>query len=194
MTRKILLGYSKSMFFFSTPIDSTVVVATLTELEMVPVTWDQIVDWCQKVAQQARNGGFQSILAISRGGLVPARVISTFLGDLPIWCITAHRYDRTQCGTLVITGEEVIDHLVPPVLVVDEICDAGDTIEAIGDLLDKRGVDHQLAVLLQKGKSTRKILSIFCAEIVDVDPEGPEHWFCFPWDKEYFDRFAEKTD
>ncbi len=154
-------------------------------LEKVPVTWDQVVSWCDIIAKQLNGKKFKSILAIARGGLVPARILSTLLGDLPIWVITVRRYTGTTPGPIKIYGTSVIKQLIPPVLLVDEICDAGTTLQVVSKLLLRRKIPFEIAVLLVKAKAKGQIDIHYSAGLVDTDPSRPERWYCFPWDAEY---------
>jgi hypoxanthine phosphoribosyltransferase len=151
------------------------------------VTWDQVVSWCEALAKQLKGKGFKSILAIARGGLVPARLLSTFLGDLPVWAITCQRYTGTTPGKIKISGSSVIKHLIPPVLIVDEICDAGKTLQVVTNLMRRKKIPFEVAVLLMKGKARGQVDISYYAGLVDTDPTYPERWYCFPWESEYFD-------
>ncbi len=159
----------------------------MNALEKVPVTWDQVVSWCEALAKQLKGKDFKSILAIARGGLVPARLLSTFLGDLPIWVITCQRYTGTTPGKIKISGSHVVKCLIPPVLLVDEICDAGKTLQIVTQLLQRKKIPFEVAVLLVKGKSKEHMGIQHYAGLVDTDPTRPERWYCFPWESEYFD-------
>ncbi len=151
-------------------------------LKHVPVSWEQVVSWCETIAKQLKGKNFKSILAIARGGLVPARILSTLLDDLPIWVITCRRYTGTTPGPIKIFGTEVIKHTIPPVLLVDEICDAGKTIQTVSILLQRKKVPFEVAVLLVKAKSKKLVDIHYSAGLVDTDPTRPERWYVFPWD------------
>ncbi len=161
-------------------------------LEHVPVTWEDVVSWCQAIAKQLKGKNFKSILAIARGGLVPARILATLLGDLPIWVITCQRYTGTTPGPIKVFGTSVLKHLIPPVLLVDEICDAGKTLQTVSKLLQRRKIQFEVAVLLVKAKSKGQVNVHYSAGLVDTDPAGPERWYCFPWDLEYL-KLEKKT-
>ncbi len=154
-------------------------------LEHVPVTWEDVVSWCQAIAKQLKGKNFKSILAIARGGLVPARILSTLLGDVPIWAITCRRYNGETPGPIKVFGTAVIKQLIPPVLLVDEICDAGKTIQTVSILLQRKKIPFEIAVLLVKAKSKKLVNIHYSAGLVDTEPTRPERWYVFPWDAEY---------
>ncbi len=154
-------------------------------LEKVPVSWEQVVSWCEKIATQLKGKDFKSILAIARGGLVPARILSTLLGDLPIWVITCRRYAGTTPGPIKVFGTGVIKQVIPPVLLVDEICDAGKTVQTVSKLLQRKKIPFEVAVLLVKAKSRGQVDIHYSAGLVDTDPTLPDRWYCFPWDAEF---------
>jgi len=160
-------------------------------IEKIPISWEQVVSLCKTLATSVQGKGFRSILAIARGGLVPARILSTLLGDIPVWAITCQRYEGTQPGPLKITGTSIFKHLLPPVLVVDEICDAGKTLKTVSKLLTRKKIHHEIAVLVQKAKARGQVEVSYCAEVVKTGPGYPERWYCFPWEKEFFE-FADK--
>lgn len=144
------------------------------------VTWNDIERWCTALREEIKKDYHpEAIIGLSRGGLVPARILSDSLliKDLYAvktehWGITATMDGRTvlkDTGKLDITGKNV--------LVVDDITDTGESMEVATEFL--RGMDPaeiRTATMLHISHS--RIVPDYYAEEVTSDNWT---WFTFPW-------------
>jgi hypoxanthine phosphoribosyltransferase len=126
------------------------------------------------------TGGYDAILVITRGGLVPACLISERTGIRNILCAAVMLYDDTEM-TLPepVFVQFPADELVAGrrLLVVDDVWDSGKTIVAVRERLRKAGARAEVCVLHYKPAHSR------------FPSDGPEYygeeisgWVVYPWD------------
>nr|WP_240471020.1 phosphoribosyltransferase [Schaalia suimastitidis] len=152
------------------------------------LTWQGFGEATRALAHSIVNSGWmpELIVAIARGGLLPAGALSYAMGVKAIGTMNVEFY----------TGiEQTLDEplLLPPlmdtsalsgqrVLVVDDVADSGKTLAMVMDLIGREGlsldgattvpVDARCAVLYQKPHS------IF---VPDYVWKGTDRWINFPW-------------
>jgi hypoxanthine phosphoribosyltransferase len=143
------------------------------------VTWHQSYSLAKQLARRIRESGFRPdiVIAIGRGGYVPARVVCDFLLQerltsikIEHWGIAAHRMERaTVCFPLAvdITGQDV--------LIVDDVTDTGETLVAAVDYLRSLGCGELRTGVLQH-KASSVFRPDFCGEQVDE-----WRWIIYPW-------------
>jgi hypoxanthine phosphoribosyltransferase len=143
------------------------------------VTWHQSYALAKKLAERIRKSGFRPdiVIAIGRGGYVPARVVCDFLLQerltsikIEHWGIAAHRMDRaTICFPIAvdITGQSV--------LIVDDVTDTGETLVAAVDYIGSLGCGEMRTGVLQH-KASSAFRPDFCGEQVTG-----WRWIIYPW-------------
>ena len=109
-----------------------------------PVSWDQFHRDARALAWRlAEAGPFQVIVAITRGGLVPAAIVARELGVRVIETVCVASYDHISQGELrLLKGvAESITALGggsgQGVLIVDDLVDTGKTAKIVRDILPK---------------------------------------------------------
>ena len=141
-----------------------------------PVSWDQFHRDAKALAWRlAEAGPFTAVVAITRGGLVPAAIVARELGIRVIETVCVASYDHT-------TQSEV--RLLKPVapeiaaigggrgvLVVDDLVDSGKTAKLVRDLLPEA---HFAAVYAKP--LGRPMVDTFITEV------SQDTWIFFPWD------------
>lgn len=146
------------------------------------VSWPEAIEMSEALGRRILESGFKPevILAISRGGLVPARIISDVLDvdnivtvAVKYWAVAERRAERP-----------ILYHGVEPsviggrkVLVVDEVADTGATLKLIADLLNVMGVAEAKTAVLHV-KSTSGFTPDFYAERV-----AEWVWISYPWSR-----------
>jgi hypoxanthine phosphoribosyltransferase len=144
-------------------------------------TWDEADRWAETVAEKVRAAHRlpKSIVGLTRGGWVPARLLADQLGVHRLVSLRAQHWGvtATPSGRAVVTeglsgpvaGEEV--------LVVDDITDTGESLELAVDLVRKAGAARvESASFLHIAHS--KFLPTYYAEEI---PRGAWVWVVFPW-------------
>jgi hypothetical protein len=97
------------------------------------VSWDEIVDWSIHLADIIKKDGFKPdlIVAVARGGFVPARLLCDFLGVDNMLSIQSQHW--TEAAKMeeraIIKFPYYIDAKNLKILVVDDIVDTGDTLK-----------------------------------------------------------------
>ncbi|ADV65360.1 phosphoribosyltransferase [Desulfurococcus mucosus] len=101
------------------------------------VTWDEVVDWSRNLARLVRESGFRPdlVVAVSRGGFVPARLVCDFLGVENLASIQSqHWTEAAKAGERAILKYPYrLDASGLNVLVVDDIVDTGETLRLARD-------------------------------------------------------------
>jgi xanthine phosphoribosyltransferase len=141
-----------------------------------PVSWDQFHRDARALAWRlAEAGPFTAIVAITRGGLVPAAIVARELDLRLIETVCVSSYDNytTQGELRLIKG--VADAIVnlggKGVLIVDDLVDTGKTAKIVRDLLPGA---HFAAVYAKP--MGRPMVDTFITEV------SQDTWIYFPWD------------
>jgi xanthine phosphoribosyltransferase len=144
-----------------------------------PVSWDQFHRDARALAWRlAGSGPFQGIVSITRGGLVPAAIVSRELGlrIIETVCVASY-HDYTSQGDLqVLKGISAdVARLGGPggegVLVIDDLVDTGKTARVVRDMLPKA----HFATVYAKPLG-RPLVDTFVTEV------SQDTWIYFPWD------------
>lgn len=144
-----------------------------------PVSWDQFHRDARALAWRlAASGPFEAIVCITRGGLVPAAIVSRELGTRVIEtvCIASY-HDYTSQGELrVLKGiSDAVAKLGGEggkgVLVVDDLVDTGKTARVVRDMLP----NAHFATVYAKPLG-RPLVDTFVTEV------SQDTWIYFPWD------------
>ncbi|RYC30561.1 xanthine phosphoribosyltransferase [Lichenibacterium minor] len=142
-----------------------------------PVSWDQFHRDCRALAWRLSAAGpFDALVAITRGGLVPAAIVARELGirTIETVCIASyHDYD-TQGGLRVLKG--VSDAVLKlgrdaKVLVIDDLVDTGQTAREVRDMLP-----HAHFATIYAKPLGRPLVDTFVTEV------SQDTWIYFPWD------------
>lgn len=149
----------------------------------------------QEIIRQMGVGDFRAdvVVGIARGGLVPATMLSHYLGK-PLQTINyslrdnmvSHISEVNDIATKIIAGESV--------LLVDDICDSGDTLRKVVD---------EVASLVERSKTESRPLldwedrfkvavlwnntsqDVFEADYVgrEISRADDERWVIFPYEE-----------
>src|SRR5205814_2582571 len=112
--------------------------------KIFPVSWDQFHRDSRALAWRLSGAGpFDSIVCITRGGLVPAAIVARELGIRLIETVCVSSYDHTTQGSLIVL-KEVAPAIVArgggdggSVLIVDDLVDTGQTAKVVRGLLPR---------------------------------------------------------
>ena len=143
-----------------------------------PVSWDEFHRDARALAWRlAAAGPFQAIVAVTRGGLVPAAIVARELGIRLIESVCVVSYSHQTQGELkVLKG--VADSIVKVgggkgkgVLIVDDLVDTGKTARVVRDLLP----EAHFATVFAKPMG-RPLVDTYITEV------SQDTWIFFPWD------------
>jgi xanthine phosphoribosyltransferase len=143
-----------------------------------PVSWDQFHRDCRALAWRLDSlGPFRALVAITRGGLVPAAIVARELDIRVIDTVCVASYDHTtQKELTVLKGvSEMVATLGEGcgrgLLIVDDLVDTGRTAKIVRELLPQA---HVAAVYAKRvGKP---MVDTFITEV------SQDTWIFFPWD------------
>lgn len=138
-----------------------------------PITWDQLHRDAKALAWRLlEHRNFKSIVAITRGGLVPAAIIARELNIRMIdtvCIVTYHGRDQENAET-VLKG---VDGDGTDMLIIDDLVDTGKTATIVREMLPKA----HFATLYAK-PAGRPLVDTYITEV------SQDTWILFPWDSE----------
>ncbi len=141
-----------------------------------PVTWDQFHRDSRALAWRLTGEGpFAAVVAITRGGLVPAAIVARELNIRTVECVAVKSYDHQNQGSIRVLkpiSQTVLDMLgKEKVLIVDDLVDTGATARVVRDMLP----GAHFATVYAKPKG-REMVDTFITEV------SQDTWIYFPWD------------
>jgi len=149
-----------------------------TERRPFPVSWDQFHRDCRALTWRLNEvGPFHAVIAITRGGLVPAAIVARELGIKVIETVCVSSYNHTSQGELTVL-KGVAPAIVAlgggqgaGVLLVDDLVDTGRTATVVRALVPRA----HLATVYAKPMG-RPLVDTFITEV------SQDTWIYFPWD------------
>ncbi|CAN0484563.1 unnamed protein product, partial [Phaeothamnion confervicola] len=141
-----------------------------------PVSWDQFHRDARALAWRLSTAGpFEAVVAITRGGLVPAAVVARELGIRIIETICVASYDYDKQGTISIlktVSEKIVgSDKGAGVLIIDDLVDTGATARVVREILPKA----HFATVYAKPLG-RPLVDSFVTEV------SQDTWIYLPWD------------
>lgn len=140
--------------------------------DKIYIKWNEFhqdtINLCKKIKQ---NGKYNKIVAISRGGLLPAGILAYELDIRNTQAINISSYDGEQQRSL--DNVEICDNVGSVdenTLIVDDLSDTGTTFK----LLRSRFPNARYVTVYAKPKG-QSVVDIFAREM-------PDEWLVFPWD------------
>ena len=143
-----------------------------------PVSWDEFHRDARALAWRLSAAGpFQAIVAVTRGGLVPAAIVARELDVRLIETVCVSSYTGTSQGELTVL-KGVAEAIVARgggqgarVLLVDDLVDTGKTAKVVREIVPRA----HLATVYAKPMG-RPLVDTFITEV------SQDTWIYFPWD------------
>ena len=125
------------------------------------VSWDAFYQLCYDLADQVHQSGYQidTLLAIGRGGYMPARILSDVLGIMDLFSFKIEHYRGAHRSPRAVVTYPLLKYIeMNRVLLVDDVCDSGDTFDvAVNHVKQVAKVQEiRTAVIHHKTVSTNK--------------------------------------
>ena len=142
-----------------------------------PVSWDQFHRDSRALAWRLMGQGkFDAVVAIARGGLVPATIVARELNIRVVESVALKSYDHQSQGTVKVLkpmSQQILDLAGNggKVLIVDDLVDTGNTARAVRDMLP----GAHFATVYAKPMG-RDLVDTFITEV------SQDTWIFFPWD------------
>ena len=138
------------------------------------VTWDQLHRDARALAWRLMaRGPWQGIVAITRGGLIPAAIIARELDTRLVESVSVATYEEETKGDPVVVKPPAAAGDGTGFLVVDDLVDTGTTIRVVRGLLPNA---HYACVYAKP--AGRSMIETFVTEV------SQDTWILFPWDTE----------
>ncbi len=141
--------------------------------KVFPVSWDQLHRDARALAWRLLDRGpFTGIVAITRGGLVPAAIIARELDIhlLETLCVVSYDWQKQEEGCTVLKSMEGSGK---GWLILDDLVDTGRTAKEVRKLLPAA----TLATVYAK-PAGKRMVDVFVTEV------SQDTWILFPWDSE----------
>lgn len=142
------------------------------------VSWREIDRCVATVGRAIRAAQFKPdcIVAILKGGLIPARLLSDFFGSIEIYPIRVKAYVKTR----KLARMQVESFRYPigrkNVLLVDDIHDSGQSLQVVMRQLKRRRPHTLRSVTLYYKQSADQPPDFACRSV------SPDVWVVFPWE------------
>ncbi len=152
-----------------------------TPIKTFPVGWDELHRHAKALAWRlVELGPWKGIVAITRGGLVPAAIVARELDVrlVDTVCVASYQ-DRTEGGGGGVKGDVTVlkgivgDGDGEGYLIIDDLVDTGHTARVVRQLLPKA---HFATVYAKP--AGRPLVDSFVTEV------SQDTWILFPWDIE----------
>ena len=149
-------------------------------MDKQPVSFYQINFSARTIAGKFKKDKITHVIGLARGGLIPATIISYEL-DVPLLSYAISSYkgttktDEFKINQFIHFNDLKSKDIDPHVLVVDDICDTGDTMHYIHKKIELAGIKAKYTTLFTK-KKHRKFLDRYGVVI------SKHTWIEFPWE------------
>ena len=160
-------------------------------------TWRDIEHHTQEILRQIHADAWRPdyVVGITRGGLVPANLISQYLG-CRMETLKVSLRDDTECESNLWMAEDAFGHNMEHpknILIVDDINDTGATLNYIREdwpsgcfpdnprWTEVWGSNVRVAVLVDNESSKSEIPVSYSA--VDINKAEQDSWIVFPWEE-----------
>lgn len=142
------------------------------------IGWDEFHQHCKKLVQLLKNKGtYNKIVAVSRGGLVPAGILAYELSIRNCETINMSSYDDSPIAPDSLRRDDAeielraaVSHVDSQTLIVDDLADTGRTFRILRQMYPQ--AIYCSVFSKEAGKSS---VDVYAKEL-------PEGWVVFPWD------------
>lgn len=157
------------------------------------VSWEDIENWCSTIRNKVvENFSPEVIIGLSRGGLVPARILSDSLWIKDLLSIKTEHWGitATKSGEAILNDPGKLNLKGKRVLVVDDITDTGQSMKLAYNFVKSQGpLEVRTATMLHITRS--EFVPDYYGEEISQDKWT---WFIFPWNVyEDLDNLLSKT-
>ena len=139
-----------------------------------PVSWEELHRTSKALAWRLLElGPFEGIVAVTRGGLVPAAIVARELEIRLIETACISSYHGSDQGDLHVLKEAPSAGKGAGWLIVDDLVDTGETAKALRNMMP----EAHFATVYAK-PAGRPLVDTFVTEV------SQDTWIFFPWDME----------
>jgi len=145
------------------------------------LTWETFGTASRELAVQIAESGYDAdlILAIARGGLLPAGALGYALAVKNLYTMNVEFYtgvdERLPVPMILPPVPDLVELRFARILVVDDVADTGHTLKIVQDFFKGRVKEVRSAVLYEKPRSIVKC---------DYVWKYTDLWINFPWSEQ----------
>lgn len=151
----------------------------MSQEKAFPVSWDQFHRDARALAWRLNGAGpFNAMVCVTRGGLVPAAIVSRELEIrlIETVCVATRHDYKNQGDAVILKGIDTetlksAENGGENVLIIDDLVDTGATATIVREMLPKA----HFATVYAKPKG-RPLVDTFITEV------SQDTWIYFPWD------------
>ena len=160
-------------------------------------TWSDVEHHTQEILRKIHADAWRPdyVVGLTRGGLVPANLISQYLG-CRMETLKVSLRDDTECESNLWMAEDAFGHEMDQpkrILIVDDINDTGATLNYIREdwpsgcfpdnprWTEVWGSNVRVAVLVDNESSKSEIPVSYSA--VDINKAEQDSWIVYPWEE-----------
>ena len=143
------------------------------------ISWNRFYALARRLALKIRASGFQPdiIVAIERGGYMPARILSDLLGVTNLAGLRIEHYRGTHKEPVAVVRYPLsVEVGAQRVLLVDDVNDTGDTFKVALDHLHSRACP----CVIRTAALHHKVVSSFVPDLYAVKITQ-WRWIIYPW-------------
>lgn len=148
-------------------------------VEIIYVSWREVVDLCYKIALDIANSGYEPnvIVAVLRGGVVPALILSDILGVEEFYAVRMKHWGIAKEVYTIPLVEQLPQKKLQgsKVLLVDEVADTGKTMVKALEELKKLGAEEIRSAVLHLKSSSIIIPDYYAVKLEKWV------WIFYPW-------------
>lgn len=145
------------------------------------VSWNEIVEWARGLAEKIAESGWKPdvIVAVSRGGFVPARLLCDFLDITDLLSIQSQHWVEAARAAekAILRYPYKVDMRGKRVLVVDDIVDTGETLKLARDFIEREWEPEEVRTAALQWIST---VAKFKPDYYYIEVREWV-WFQYPW-------------
>jgi hypoxanthine phosphoribosyltransferase len=157
-------------------------------MDLMRMSWDATIEYCERLARMVGDFKPDLIVGLSRGGLVPTRIMSDMLGvqEVGILGISFYKALGKPSDFPRITQDLTMDLAGKRVLIVDDVADTGRSLAVAKDYLKRKGAtDVRIATIHYKPNSMFR---------PDYFVASTSSWIVYPWERYEIEReLAQKS-
>jgi uncharacterized protein len=143
------------------------------------ISWEEAYRLSRKLAKAVKSSGFHPdlVVAIGRGGFVPARIVCDFLLHSLLTSIKIEHWDIAACKRpeASVRFPLAVDVRDQKILIIDDVTDTGDTLRIAIDYIKSQGASDIKTAVMQH-KTTSALVPDFYADLIT-----DWRWIIYPW-------------